>query len=164
MTMKDTIFTEDFDQKQMITEREFNGPIDLVWKAWTEAELLDQWWAPKPWKSETSHLDLREGGYRMYAMVGPGGERHWNKTIFLKIQAEDFLEVEDFFCDQQGNEKKELPATKWHVAFTRTSTGTKVQTTITFYTVEAMKQLIEMGVKEGTRTTHVHLDELLKEL
>ena len=162
--MNDTIFTEDFDQKQMIMEREFNGPIELVWRAWTEAELLDQWWAPKPWKSETSHMDLSEGGYRLYAMVSPEGERHWNKTIYLKIQAEDFLDVEDFFCDEDGNEKKELPATKWRVLFTTTPSGTKVQTTTTFYTREAMKQLIDMGVKEGTRMTHDNLDELLIKL
>ena len=29
-------------------EREFAADLDLVWAAWTTAELLDQWWAPKP--------------------------------------------------------------------------------------------------------------------
>lgn len=81
--MNNTIFTA--NENILKVERTFNAPIELVWRAWTEAELLDQWWAPKPWKSETSHMDFSEGGYRLYAMVGPEGEKHLGRTDYRSI-------------------------------------------------------------------------------
>ena len=163
--MNETVFTEIFDQKQMIVEREFKGPLDLIWRAWTEAELLDKWWAPKPWKTVTKHMDFREGGYWLYCMKGPNeGERHWGKANYLKIRVEDFFDAKDIFCDEDGNENKELPGTGWHVMFTQIKTGTKVKVITSFSSIEAMKQLIEMGVKEGTKMCHNNLDELLHEL
>ena len=57
---------------QLTVTRTFDAPIDLVWRAWTEAELLDQWWAPSPWKSKTKTMDFSENGKRLYAMCGPG--------------------------------------------------------------------------------------------
>lgn len=162
--MNETVFTENPDQKQMIIEREFNGPVSLVWRAWTEAELLDKWWAPKPWKAVTRHMDFREGGYWLYCMQSPEGEQHWGKATFIKIVVKDFFDAEDVFCDEEGNENKELPGTEWHVVFTETKSGTKVKVTTTFASEEAMKQLIEMGVKEGTKMSHSNLDEVLEEL
>jgi uncharacterized protein YndB with AHSA1/START domain len=60
---------------QLIVTREFDANSDLVWKAWTTAELLDQWWAPKPYRAETKSLDFREGGVWLYAMVSPENEK-----------------------------------------------------------------------------------------
>lgn len=55
-------FQVDREAKQINVTRDFDAPRDLVWSAWTEHEILDQWWAPKPWKSETKHFDFSEGG------------------------------------------------------------------------------------------------------
>ena len=45
---------KDLDNKKMTITRGFDAPVADVWRAWTESELLDQWWAPKPWKAETN--------------------------------------------------------------------------------------------------------------
>ena len=52
-TINQTKYTRDLTNKQLVVEREFDAPVALVWRAWTESNLLDQWWAPKPWKAET---------------------------------------------------------------------------------------------------------------
>jgi uncharacterized protein YndB with AHSA1/START domain len=162
--MNETVITEYLDQKQMIVEREFAGPLDLVWRAWTEPELLDKWWAPKPWKAVTKHMDFRVGGYWLYCMQGPEGEKHWGRANYLKIKVEDFFDAEDAFCDEDGNVNNELPGTDWHVTFTATESGTTVEVTTTFASKDAMRQLIEMGVKEGTAMAHKNLDELLESM
>lgn len=162
--MNQTNFTENLTEKQMLVSRTFNAPLDLVWRAWTEAELLDKWWAPKPWKTITKTMDFREGGYWLYCMQGPEGEQHWGRADYKTIVVKDFFEAEDAFCDEEGNVNAELPGSDWHVLFTETESGTKVGVTTTFASEEAMKQLIEMGVKEGTQMAHNNLDELLKEL
>jgi uncharacterized protein YndB with AHSA1/START domain len=97
-------------------------------------------------------------------MQGPEGEQHWGRTDYLKIVVHEQIDADDAFCDEEGHVNKELPGTNWHVTFTRTASGTKVGTTTSFESVEAMKRLIEMGVKEGTKMAHDNLEALLKKL
>jgi uncharacterized protein YndB with AHSA1/START domain len=59
---KETIYSKDASNKKLKVEREFDAPVAQVWNAWTQPELLDQWWAPKPWKANTKSMDFREGG------------------------------------------------------------------------------------------------------
>ena len=86
--MKKTLlmnFVVDKENNKINVEREFDAPPDLVWSAWTESELLDQWWAPEPWKAETQSMNFTEGGYWHYAMVGPDGERHYGRADYKTI-------------------------------------------------------------------------------
>ena len=164
MNMKKTRFIEKLDDALLIVERTFDGPTDLVWRTWTEADLLDQWWAPLPWKAVTKHMDFREGGYWHYCMQGPEGQKHWGKANYLEIVVEEFFRAEDVFCDEEGHENTDLPGSRWHVLFTGTATTTTVKVTTAFDSKEAMKQLIAMGVKEGSSMAHRNLDQLLEEL
>jgi uncharacterized protein YndB with AHSA1/START domain len=54
--------TVDKDAKTIFITREFAADLDLVWDAFTKAEILDQWTAPKPWRVRTKEMDFREGG------------------------------------------------------------------------------------------------------
>ena len=72
-----TTITKDLANKKIIVTREFDAPIEDVWKAWTERNILDEWWAPKPWKARTKSMEFKPGGRWLYAMVGPNGEEHW---------------------------------------------------------------------------------------
>ena len=49
-------------------KREFDAGLPLVWQAWTTAELLDQWWAPLPYKNKTKLMDFRNGGVWHYSI------------------------------------------------------------------------------------------------
>ena len=86
--MKNTLlfdFTVDKATKTVFVDKEFDADNDLVWDAFTKQEILDQWWAPKPWQSKTKSMDFRVGGRRLYAMVGPEGEEHWSIEEFTSI-------------------------------------------------------------------------------
>jgi uncharacterized protein YndB with AHSA1/START domain len=160
--MNETIITKLPDQKQLKVTRNFNAPVDLVWKAWTDPELLDKWWAPKPWKTVTKSMDFRPGGRWLYSMNGPAGEQHWSKADFLKIKSHSMYEARDSFCDQEGNENSNIPSMHWNVQFSQTGSGTRVDVLISFPTVEALEKIIEMGFKEGFAAAHNNLDELLE--
>src|SRR5687768_8096768 len=95
-------FTIDKENKKIKVEREFDAPVARVWAAWTEQELLDQWWAPKPWKARTKTMDFREGGYWLYAMVGPEGEEHWARADYKSISPLRSFSAADSFCDENG--------------------------------------------------------------
>ncbi|HEX6983028.1 MAG TPA: SRPBCC domain-containing protein [Balneolaceae bacterium] len=162
--MNETIFTKQSGQKQLNVTREFNGPLELVWKTWTDSDLLDKWWAPKPWKTETKFIDFSEGGYWLYSMNGPEGEQHWARADYKEIAIKEFFKAQDSFCDEEGNKNSEMPEMFWHVNFSKTESGTKVEVDISFSSEADMERIIETGFKEGFTAAHENLDELLKEL
>jgi uncharacterized protein YndB with AHSA1/START domain len=159
--MIQTVYTPDTANKKMIVERDFNADISKVWKAWTDPGLLDQWWAPKPWKAHTQSMDFREGGSWLYYMQGPEGERHYCRANYHKIVPEKLYTGLDAFCDSEGNINTEMPRMEWHVDFSPVGNQTRVVVTITFESEEAMKTIVEMGFKEGFSMAHENLDELL---
>ena len=82
--------------------REFAAELDLVWDAYTKAELLDQWFAPAPFRAETKEMDFREGGRWLYAMVSPENVRHWALVEFIKIEPISSFTTRNSFCDENG--------------------------------------------------------------
>jgi len=158
---RETMISKDLGNKKMVVVREFDAPLERVWKAWTESNLLDQWWAPKPWKAITKSMDFSEGGIWLYYMQGPEGERHYCRADFKVIDAPKSFTLVDAFCDENGNPTGELPSMHWKNEFSETETGTKVEVEITFASEEDLNKIVEMGFKEGFTAAHGNLDELL---
>lgn len=159
--MNKTTFTKDLTAKKMIVHREFSAPLEQVWQAWTDSNLLDQWWAPRPWKAETKFMDFREGGYWLYCMEGPDGMRHWSRADYKAVVPLKSFEGLDGFCDEDGKLNPEFPRMLWNNRFTSTSSGTKVEVKITFESVADLEKIVEMGFEEGFTMAHGNLDELL---
>ena len=156
-----TIFTKDPSNKKMTVVREFSAPVEKTWDAWTKPALLDQWWAPKPWRAETKSMDFRDGGKWLYSMVGPDGERHFAIVTYKKIVVLKSFTGIDAFCDEQGNIKTDFPSMDWNVEFSKSGNGTKVQVVITFASEKDLNTIVEMGFEQGFAMAHDNLDELL---
>jgi uncharacterized glyoxalase superfamily protein PhnB len=73
-------FSVNKDSNTINVKRQFAADLPLVWDAWTKPELLDQWWAPKPFRNKTKSMDFREGGAWHYAMISPENITHWCRT------------------------------------------------------------------------------------
>ena len=141
--------TKDLPNKKITVTRMFDASPDQVWRAWTESALLDQWWAPQPWKAETKSHDFKVGGYWLYAMVGPNGEKHWSRVDYTAINAPHVLEFKDSFCDENGKQTNELPAMQWKNEFLPATNGTKVVVTIVFKNESDLQKIVEMGFEAG---------------
>lgn len=161
--MRETIYTPDTANRKMNVVREFDAPLPDVWRAWTESELLDEWWAPKPWKTNTVSMDFREGGRWLYYMQGPDGSRHYCLAEYENIVPNRSYKCLDAFCDENGNINTEFPRMHWHVMFSGSGETTKVEIAITFTDEESMKKIVEMGFKEGFAMAHGNLDALLSQ-
>jgi uncharacterized protein YndB with AHSA1/START domain len=161
MATKETIISKDAANKKLKVVREFDAPVEQVWKAWTERELLDQWWAPKPWKANTQSMDFREGGTWLYYMEGPDGSRHYCRADYETIVPNKSYVGLDAFCDENGNINTDFPRMHWKVLFNKSANGTKVEVEITFASEADMEKIIEMGFEEGFTAAHANLDELL---
>jgi uncharacterized protein YndB with AHSA1/START domain len=148
-------------EKSILVSRELNAPVDLVWKAFTESEILDQWWGPAPWKAETKFQDFSVGGYWLYAMVSPENEKHWGRMNYLSIDTHKNFHLEDAFCDENGNINTELPVSKGSNTFTTTRTGTLVEFKMSYSTEEQLQKLIEMGFEQGITACLEQLNQLI---
>jgi uncharacterized protein YndB with AHSA1/START domain len=161
---KETAYTRNDANKTITVVREFDAPVELVWKTWSEPELLEQWWAPKPWKAGTVSMDFREGGKWLYYMEGPDGSRHYARADYKSIVPNKSFAALDAFCDEKGNINTEFPQMNWNLTFSQSGSRTKVEILITFPTLADMEKIIEMGFKEGFAAAHGNLDELLAKL
>jgi uncharacterized protein YndB with AHSA1/START domain len=153
-------FSVDRENQKIKVEREFAAPVLKVWAAWTESELLDQWWAPKPWRAETKTMDFKEGGYWLYAMVGPADEKHWARVDYKTIDRDRSFQAVDSFCDENGNPTDALSSMNWKNEFHATETGTKVIVEISFANEADLKKILEMGFEQGFTAALENLDAL----
>jgi len=155
-------FSVDKENKKINVQRAFAAPVARVWAAWTEPELLDQWWAPKPWKAETKSMNFTVGGRWLYAMVGPDGEKHWSFADYTAISPEKNYSEKDGFCDENGNINNEMPRSEWNVTFSESdANNTVVNIEITHEKLSDIESILAMGFKEGFTAGMDNLDELI---
>ena len=155
-------FTVDKTKKTVFINREFDAPLPLVWDAFTKAEILDQWWAPKPWASKTKVMNFEPGGRRFYAMVSPEGMERWSVQKYSSISPKTNFKFLNAFADE--NENPELPGSEWDLSFSEENGRTKVSVAIYNESLERMEKMIEMGFKEGYAMSMKNLEELLATL
>lgn len=155
-------FTVDKSTKTVFINREFAAELPLVWDAFTKAEILDQWWAPKPFASKTKFMNFEVGGRRFFAMVSPEGQERWLLQKYTSISPKTNFKYLNAFADE--NENPELPGSDWDVSFSEQNGKTKVSVTIYNESLERLERMIEMGFKEGYTATLKTLEELLPTL
>ncbi len=71
--------------KDLVLERETHLTPNQLWRAWTEAELIKQWFTPKPWKTADCAMELWPGGRFMTTMEGPEGESFTGESCVLEV-------------------------------------------------------------------------------
>jgi len=155
-------FSVDKENKTVYMVREFNAGLDLVWEAWTTAELLDKWWGPKPMVTKTKVMNFEVGGRRFFAMVSPEGHERWFIQKFTSISPKINFKTYNTFADE--NENPELPGSDWDYNFSEQNGITKVSITIFNESRERMERMVEMGAIQGCAMQFENLDELLETL
>ena len=154
-------FTVDKAANAVLVKREFDADQTLVWAAFTDQEILDQWWAPKPWVSKTKSMNFEPGGRRLYAMVSPEGEEHWSFQDFTEIDAINNFKYVDGFADAKGNQNPNIPSSAWNLDFSENDGITTVSIEIKHKSLADLEQGIQMGFKEGFTITLDYLSTIL---
>jgi len=155
-------FTVDKPSKTVTITREFAAELPLVWDAFTKAEILDQWVAPKPFSARTKYMNFEVGGRRFYAMVGPDGTERWSVQEFTTISPKTNFKMYNTFADE--NENRQLPGSDWDYTFSEQSGITKVNIKIFNESLERMEKMIEMGFVQGFKMTIDNLEKVLETL
>jgi uncharacterized protein YndB with AHSA1/START domain len=156
-------FTVDKTAKTVFITREFNAELSLVWDAFTKQEILDQWWAPKPYLSKTIKMDFKVGGRRFYAMVSAEGQKlNYSIQTYTAISPKTNFMFESVFADKDENPFP--PGSDWDLTFSEVNGITKVSISIYNESLERMEKMIEMGFQGGFTMTLNYLETLLATL
>ena len=107
--------------------RVFDAPRALVWQAWTDPKMMEQWFAPKHFTNPVCELDVRPGGKLRIVMRGPDGNEYPCASVFRKVVKPERLVFTNNAVDGDGKNLLEGLTT-----VTFTETGGK--TTMTLHT------------------------------
>ena len=159
-------FTVDKENNTVNVTREFAANLELVWEAWTNPEILDQWWAPKPYQTRTKSMDFRAGGMWLYEMYNTESkdqqECHWCKNDYHKIVPQTMFTGLDAFCDENGVVNREMPRTLWTNTFLDQGEKTTVNIVAKYDNLEDLEKIIQMGFKEGFTMAMENLDQYIE--
>ena len=86
---------------------------ELVWQAWTDPELIKQWFAPKPFSITECNLDLRPGGVFHYSMLAPDGQEMWGKFDYVDVVPNQKLVFINCFSNAEGGAIRHPMAPTW---------------------------------------------------
>ncbi|NGM61149.1 SRPBCC domain-containing protein [Sphingobacterium sp. SGG-5] len=153
-------FIVDKENKTIHIRREFDVSLELVWQAWTTPELLDQWCAPNPYRTETKTLDFSEGGFWHYALVSPQGNKHWSRYDYKKIEPYKSITELRIFSDENGTVDPEFPCTECIITFSNTDSRTLVTMTEKYGSPEMFEKMATDSHKKGFSSHLKNLDRL----
>lgn len=152
------------EPKHVLTlKRVLDAPVAALWRCWTEPELLNQWFCPKPWHVTDSRVDLRPGGESFNVMNGPNGERFENRGVYLAVVPQQRLVFTDAFLP--GWIPSDRPFMVGEVLFQDAGDGRTTYTARAMHwSEETMKEHEAMGFHEGWGKAADQLEELAKTL
>lgn len=153
-------FEKDYSNKKIVVTSKFNASLATVWDAFTNPDITDKWWAPKPYKAVTKEFDFKSGGRWLYYMLSPEGEKYWSIAEFSNIQPAKSYDTLDAFCDEYGTINTQFPRLMWHNSFSEAGGVTTVVNTITGEE-EGLRKIIEMDFEKGYKQGLAQLSELL---
>lgn len=157
------IFTVDEAHLSCYIMKIYLYDVAAVWSHFSNSALLDQWWAPKPWKCETQYFDFCSGGKWNFALVGPDGEKFYAGVNYNEITTHRMIAMTDFATDAHGNLQHDIPMVNWLIGFTGISEGTKLTVNLFFNSAADLHATLEMGFEAGFRTQLNQLEDILSE-
>ncbi|RYX96761.1 MAG: SRPBCC domain-containing protein [Comamonadaceae bacterium] len=89
-------------QNAFVIVREFSRPLAAVWKAWSDAGELQQWWGPKGCTIDVHRLEFQPGGIFHYSMNFPGAPAMWGRFNYRDIVAPQRIVWLNSFSNEQG--------------------------------------------------------------
>ncbi len=147
---------------RMTVTAEFDAPVERVWQIWADPRQLERWWGPPEWPATVTEHSLVEGGTVRYVMTGPDGTQAGGWWRVLSVDPPHGFEIEDGFSGDDGEPNLDMPTTHMRMALTAgDGGGTRMTVVSTFASVEAMEQLVAMGMEEGLRAAMGQIDDLL---
>jgi uncharacterized protein YndB with AHSA1/START domain len=145
----------------MVITTEFGAPIDRVWQLWADPRQLERWWGPPTYPATFVDHEFVPGSKSSYFMTSPEGDKYHGWWRIVAVDAPNHLELLDGFADETGAANPDLPVTAMRVGLTEQAGLTTMVMTSTFPSLEAMDQIMAMGMEEGIRAALGQIDDII---
>jgi uncharacterized protein YndB with AHSA1/START domain len=144
-------------------DRVIDAPRAMVWRCWTQSDLLKDWYVPKPWRLAEADLDVRPGGRFDTVMAGPDGERMENVGSFLDVVEGERLVFTDAYAEGFIPQPEHFMT--GFVDLSDTADGkTRMVWGARHPTEEALKSHLDMGFEAGWNAAADQLNALAQTL
>lgn len=134
-------------ERDLVLTRIIDAPPELVYRAWTEPELLKQWFAPLPYTTPAAEIDLRPGGANLIVMRGPDGNDMPNRGVYLEVVPNQRLVFTDAYT--QAWEPSPKPFMTVILTFEAHEGKTKYTALARHWTVADREIHEQMGFHQG---------------
>ena len=152
---------KDLDQRTLTITAEFAAPVERVFDIYADPRQLERVWGPPSFPATFVDHDLSEGGRITYYMTGPEGQRFGGWWEVTAVDAPHGFDFRDGFADDDLQPVEGMPVSTNSYRFEPIDGGTRAVYTSTYATLEALQQVIDMGVEEGARLAIDQIDDLL---
>lgn len=139
-------------------------PVERLWEAYSDPRQIERFWGPVQWPATFTRHDMAVGGESHYYMTGPDGTKSGGYWRFLKVEPLKTIEVEDGFADDAGAANDKMPSMRMVFSFSTTPTGSRFESVTYFPSLEAMEELVKMGMMEGMKSAMGQIDAVLADL
>ena len=157
-----TAVHKDTETLTMTIAAEFEASPERVWQLWADPRQLERWWGPPTYPATMTAHELEPGGEVKYHMTGPEGDKHhghWRITAVNEPITVSFL---DSFAGDDGEPNNEMPKTDVSVLIEDLGEGrSRMSISSVFESVEAMEQMLAMGMEEGMTLAMGQIDAIL---
>ncbi len=159
-----TAVRKDPQNRTMVLEAEFEASPDRVWQLWADPRQLERWWGPPTYPATVTAHDLRAGGRVEYHMTGPEGDQPKGYWEVDEVEPPRRLVFRDGFANDDGTPNPAFPESTGRVSIEAIGGGrTRMTIESEFPTVEAMEQVLAMGMEEGLTQAVGQIDAILAE-
>lgn len=149
-------------ERELVLTRIIDAPREKLYRAWTEVDLLRQWFAPKPWSTPHAELDVRPGGASMVVMADPDGKQYPNPGIYLEVVPNEKLVVTDAYTSAW--EPSDKPFMTVVLTFEDVDGKTRYTARAKHWTIEDREAHEKMGFHEGWGQSTDQLEALVKRI
>lgn len=148
--------------RELVLTRLIDAPRDKLFRAWTEPELMKQWFTPRPWTTPVIEVDLRPGGSNLIVMRGPDGTEFPNRGVYLEIVKNERLVFTDAYT--KAWEPSEKPFFTGIITFEDEGGKTRYTARALHWTVADREAHEKMGFHEGWGLCADQLAELVTKI
>lgn len=152
---------KDTERLTMTVTTEYDVSVERAWELWNDPRQLERWWGPPTYPATVEEHDLNPGGRVAYYMTGPAGDRHRGWWRVLEADPPKRFVIEDGFADADGTPSATMPTMIMTVELAPTDSGTTMTIHTAFPSLDAMEQLITMGMEEGLTLALGQIDAIL---
>lgn len=159
-----TSVIQDAQALTLTVHAEFGVKVSRLWDAYLDPRQIEKFWGPVEYPATFTRHDAVSGGRTNYHMTSPEGEEFHGYWDWNEIVEQKFFEVTDGFAHSDGSPNTELPTTRTTFSFDPQDSGSKLTITSNFDSMEALEQVVAMGMIDGTRSAMSQIEQVLSDL